>query len=198
MRAGPFRWIETVLFLAGFACLGASLWAVSERVWFQWRYRTWHTESPPAGKEPARTAPLGRIEIPRVGVSAVILDGVEEQTLRLGVGHLPGSAYPGASRGRIVLAAHRDTFFRNLRSVRAGDTVRLLAPGFTAVYLIERTEIVKPWQTEVVRADDDDVLTLLTCFPFNYVGEAPDRFVVHARRLKRDGSAQGVRLLAQP
>ena len=183
MRAHLLRWMEAVLFVAGLACLAASLWAVSERTWFQWRYRALESAPAGAGADSARGGPLGRIEIPRVGVSAVILDGVEGRTLRRGVGHVPGTAYPGGSGGRIALAAHRDTFFRNLRFVRAGDTVRLTVPGLTAVYQVERTEVVKPWQTEVLQPVDDDVLTLLTCFPFTYLGRAPDRFVVQARRV---------------
>ena len=184
MRASLLRWIERVLLGAGFACLAASVWTVSERTWFQKRYSVMDYTAPaPAGAESVRPGPLGRIEIPRVGVSAVILDGVEGRTLRRGVGHVPGTAYPGSSGGRIALAAHRDTFFRNLRLVRAGDTVKLTVPGKTAIYQVERTEVVKPWQTEVLEPVDDDVLTLLTCFPFTYLGKAPERFVVEARRV---------------
>jgi len=183
MRGNLLRRIEVSLFLAGFACLGTALWAVSERTWFQWRYRDMDFAPALAGAKSPRAGPLGRIEIPSVGVNAVILDGVEGKTLRRGVGHLPGTAYPGESGSRVVLAAHRDTFFRGLRHVNVGDTVRLVVPGLIAVYQIERTEVVKPWQTEVLLPADDDVLTLLTCFPFNYVGSAPDRFVVQARRV---------------
>ncbi len=185
MRANPIRRIEIVLFFAGFACLALWLWTVSERAWFQWRYGAIETIRAPAGAVSPRAGPIGRIEIPRVGVSAVILDGVESGTLRRGVGHVPGTSYPDGSGGRIALAAHRDTFFRNLRLVREGDLVRLMVPGLTAVYRIERTEVVKPWRTEVLRPVHEDVLTLLTCFPFTYLGRAPERFVVQARRVGR-------------
>ncbi len=191
MRMDLLRRIETILFVAGFACVAAFLGTVSERVWFQWRYGAIDPAPVPAGTPAPRAGPLGRIEIPRVGVSAVVLDGVDGQTLRRGVGHVPGTAYPGESEGRIALAAHRDTFFRNLRFVKAGDIVRLLAPGATALYKVESTEVVKPWQTDVLQPVDEDVLTMVTCYPFTYVGSAPERFVVQARRMEPGQSTPG-------
>jgi sortase A len=116
----------------------------------------------------------------------VIFEGVEDRTLRRGVGHVPGTAYPGETGERIALAAHRDTFFRNLRFLRAGDTVRLVMPGMTETYRVETTKVVAPWRTEWIQPAAEDVLTLVTCFPFAYVGNAPERFVVQARRTERN------------
>jgi sortase A len=186
MRNRLLHRLEVVLYVAGLACLATLAWSVSERAWFQWRYRAADPMLAPAGAASPRPGPLGRIEIPRAGVSAVIFDGVEDKTLRRGVGHVPGTAYPGETGERIALAAHRDTFFRNLGLLRTGDTVRLVMPGNTKTYRVETAEVVAPWRTEWIQPAAEDVLTLVTCFPFTYVGSAPERFVVQARRIVRN------------
>ncbi|HSB16567.1 MAG TPA: class D sortase [Bryobacteraceae bacterium] len=186
MRDQLLRRLEVVLYVAGLACLATLLWTVSERAWFQWRYRGADSMPAPSGAASPRRGPLGRIEIPRVGVSAVIFDGVEDRTLRRGVGHVPGTAYPGETGERIALAAHRDTFFRNLRLLRTGDMVRLVTHDITETYRVETTKVVAPWRTDWIQPAREDVLTLVTCFPFSYVGNAPERFVVQARRIARN------------
>jgi sortase A len=128
---------------------------------------------------PANGAPMGRIEIPRLGVSAVIRAGSDARTLRLAVGYIPGTALPG-EYGNTGLAAHRDTFFRRLRDIRTDDEVRLVTPEGTFVYTVEGTSIVKPADTWVLKSTTSPVLTLVTCYPFTYVGSAPQRFIVRA------------------
>lgn len=129
---------------------------------------------------PAPGSAIGRIEIPRLGVSAIVRAGSDARTLRLAVGHIPGTALPGET-GNIGLAAHRDTFFRRLGDIRADDSVRLITPEGTFLYRVEGTQVVEPQDTWVLNDTDTPVLTLVTCFPFRYIGSAPQRFIVRAR-----------------
>lgn len=133
----------------------------------------------PAPTSRAQRRLVGRIEIPRLGVSAVILSGVDARTLQLAVGHIPGTALPGQP-GNIGLAGHRDTFFRRLRDVRAGDEVRLVTPDGVFGFTVEDTSIVSPQDTWVLDPTNGSALTLVTCYPFTYLGSAPDRFIVRA------------------
>lgn len=125
---------------------------------------------------------MGRIEIPRIDLYAVVFEGTSEDTLARGVGHLTGSAAPG-ERGNLVLAGHRDTFFRELRGIRKGDNITLRSLDGKFRYRVESTAIVYPDQTEVLQAGNEPSLTLITCFPFRYIGNAPQRFVVRARKV---------------
>jgi sortase A len=129
--------------------------------------------------QPANGAAIGRIEIPRLGVSAVVRAGSDVRTLRLAVGHIPGTAFPG-ERGNVGLAGHRDTFFRKLRNVRPDDIIRIVTPDGTFTYRVERTNVVNPDDVWVLDPTDRAVLTLVTCYPFSYVGSAPQRFIVRA------------------
>ncbi len=128
---------------------------------------------------PAAGSTIGRIEIPRLGISAIVRSGADARTLSLAVGHIPGTALPGET-GNIGLAGHRDTFFRRLRDVRPDDDIRLVTPGGTYTYRIARTHVVWPADVWVLDDTDQSVLTLITCYPFRYVGSAPQRFIVRA------------------
>jgi sortase A len=125
---------------------------------------------------------VGRIDIPKLDLSAVVFEGTSDETLARGVGHLTGSAGPG-ERGNLVLAGHRDTFFRKLRGIRKGDEVTVKGPDGEFQYQVESTAVVKPDQTEVLRPDGGSILTLITCYPFRFIGNAPDRFIVRARKI---------------
>lgn len=125
---------------------------------------------------------LGRIEIPRIGVSAIVREGDDDATLAVAVGRVPGTARPG-ERGNMALAGHRDSFFRGLRHIRVDDVIRLRTPGREYAYRVDTTEIVGPGELRVLAPSADPVLTLVTCYPFGYVGSAPDRFIVRASRL---------------
>lgn len=143
-------------------------------------------EIPEAPRSPTEARPpgalVGRIDIPRVGVSSVILEGVDEHTLDLAVGHLTETAELG--RGNAALAGHRDSFFRGLRDVRPGDLVEVRTPQADFQYRIVWMKVTTPEDVYVLAAQEDDVLTLVTCFPFHYVGPAPQRFVVRAARVE--------------
>jgi len=129
---------------------------------------------------------MGRLEIPRVGISVMILHGTEEATLTLGAGHVPGTPPPGGD-GNLVVAAHRDTFFRRLAGIRAGDRIRILTVGHTYEYVVDSTETVDPDDTRVMESRGRQELTLITCYPFYFVGSAPKRFIVHASPLSGRG-----------
>ena len=123
---------------------------------------------------------VGRLEIARLGVAAVVRAGSDTRTLSLAIGHIPGTAVPG-DNGNVGLAAHRDTFFRRLGEIRPDDEIRMVTPDGTYRYRVERTDIVSPQDVWVLDPTDTPVLTLVTCYPFTYTGAAPERFVVRAR-----------------
>lgn len=127
-------------------------------------------------------APLGRIEIGQIGLTAMILEGDSERTLQRAVGHIRGTSLPG-QHGNIALAGHRDTFFRELRKIRPNHEITLTTLNGSYRYRVEFTKVVAPEETDVLDAVADDILTLVTCYPFNYVGSAPQRFIVRARRI---------------
>ena len=122
---------------------------------------------------------LGRLEIARLGISTMILDGTDAPTLRVGLGHIKGTASPGEP-GNIAIAGHRDTFFRLLSRIRKGDEVVLESVAMDFHYRVSSTEIVTPSDITVLRSRGQNELTLVTCYPFSYVGRAPKRFIVHA------------------
>jgi sortase A len=130
-------------------------------------------------RDPPEGTVLGRIEIPRLHVSAVVRAGSDAKTLRLAVGYIPGTALPGEP-GNIGLAGHRDTFFRGLRNIRTDDEVRLVTPHGTYRYRVQRTNVVDPDDVWVLDPTARPTLTLVTCYPFTYIGSAPQRFIVRA------------------
>lgn len=126
-----------------------------------------------------RTGALGRLEIPRLGISAMVAEGVDARTLRRAVGHIRSTAEPGAP-GNCALAGHRDTFLSKLEGVRVNDVVRIVTIDRTYVYLVRWIEVVQPQQVEVLDSTSTRSLTLVTCYPFTLVGHAPRRFIVRA------------------
>ena len=123
---------------------------------------------------------VGRLEIPRLGLSVMVFQGIEESALLAGAGHVPGTPSPGGD-GNVVVAAHRDTYFRKLSGILAGDRIRVVTVRGTFEYVVDSSETVDPDETRVMESRDRDELTLITCFPFYFVGSAPKRFIVHAR-----------------
>ena len=122
---------------------------------------------------------VGKLDIPRIGISVIVLEGVESRTLRTAAGHVPGTASPGGE-GNAAIAAHRDTFFRNLREIRSGDRIQISTLRGKYAYIVESTEIVGPEATPVLESKGYPELTLITCYPFYFIGPAPKRFIVHA------------------
>jgi sortase A len=126
--------------------------------------------------------PLGRIEIASIGLTAMIEEGTGRQTLQRGVGHIAGTSLLGQS-GNIGLAGHRDTFFRKLRNIHEGDEISLTTLAGAVVYRVDLISIVEPQESEVLRDSGENLLTLVTCYPFSYVGPSPKRFIVRARQV---------------
>ena len=125
---------------------------------------------------------VGRLEIPRLGVSVMVVEGVEDSDLKRAAGHIPGTALPGEP-GNVGIAAHRDTFFRPLRSIHRNDTITVSTLQGAYRYRVVSAKVVAPEDVQVLYPTGRDVLTLVTCFPFDYVGSAPRRFIVRADRL---------------
>jgi sortase A len=128
------------------------------------------------------SSPLGRIEISTVGLSAIIMEGTDRRTLRRAVGHIPGTPLPGQP-GNVALAGHRDTFFRALRNIHEGDEITLETVSGLYRYRVDFTKVVDPDEMQVLDNSDDAILTLVTCYPFSYLGRAPKRFIVRAHKL---------------
>jgi sortase A len=125
---------------------------------------------------------IGRIEIARLGLSAIVVEGTDRITLRRAVGHIAGTALPGRL-GNVGLAAHRDTFFRPLRSIRRNDVITLTTLRGEYRYRVVSTKVVPPSEISVLNPSENEVLTLVTCYPFYFVGPAPTRFIVRAERI---------------
>jgi len=128
-------------------------------------------------------APFGRLEIPRLGVQAMVVEGVIPRDLKLALGHVPGTALPG-QYGNAAIAGHRDTLFRKLGGVRRDDAITLTTLRGVYRYKVEWTRVVEPSSVEVLEGSGGQELTLVTCYPFSYLGPAPLRFIVHARALE--------------
>lgn len=125
---------------------------------------------------------LGEIQVPRLGLDAIVVQGDSPHNLRRAVGHLASSALPG-EKGNVALAGHRDTFFRPLRDIQVGDQISFKTHERTFEYVVQSIEIVGPRDVRVLESSAAHELTLLTCFPFHYVGPAPKRFIIHAREV---------------
>ena len=143
-------------------------------LWSKGRVRAYNESQ----KEQAPLA-IAVLKIPRLGLTVPVLEGTDEFTLNRGVGHVGGTALPG-ERGNVAIAGHRDGFFRVLKDVTAGDRIRLETLWQTVDYTVQETRIVEPEDVQVLESTGTPVLTLLTCYPFYYVGSAPKRFVVRA------------------
>ena len=188
------RWLERLLITIAVVCLGyygyvsaetALYQAVEERELDKILTSVSGPDPPATPRQnahrvkPAKGSTIGRIEIPRLGVSAVVRSGSDARTLRLAVGHIPGTSLPGDS-GNVGLAAHRDTFFRRLRDIRPADEIIVTTPEGRFRYTVDHTRVVKPTDVWVLDPTERPALTLVTCYPFTYVGSAPKRFIVHA------------------
>ena len=127
-----------------------------------------------------RGAVVGELAVPRLHLSVMVFEGDDDGILRIGAGHIPTTPLPRQG-GNVGIAAHRDTYFRPLRLIRRNDAISFKTPTGTLHYTVTKTEIVQPSDIQVLARSNQD-LTLVTCFPFYYVGSAPQRFIVHARK----------------
>jgi LPXTG-site transpeptidase (sortase) family protein len=185
-------WLGGILIATGCGCLAAAGIDVVEGAIFQERAaRALEREllapvsSEESGKEPAvvpaiERGLIGRLEIPRLHLSVIVMEGDDDATLGRAVGHVRGTALPWEP-GNSVMAGHRDTFFRPLKNIRDDDQIRLTTARGTFDYRVTRTEIVEPDDTSALEPSSTRSLTLVTCYPFVYVGSAPQRFVIHAQ-----------------
>lgn len=189
----PLMWAEASLWLVSVGLLVWAGWVWTDARLYQRRAEEVLAGSS-AGTSPAADsgsvarqpvvatgAPVARLRIPRLDVAVVVAEGTSGQVLRRAVGHLAASADPG-SDGNVVLAGHRDSFFRPLEDIHSGDIIHLDSPTGDAVYRVEWTRVVEPSDVEVTADAGYPALTLITCYPFRYVGSAPLRFIVRARR----------------
>jgi sortase A len=125
---------------------------------------------------------IGRMQVERLGVSVVVMEGTSNKTLRRAVGHIAGTALPGRT-GNIGIAGHRDTFFRPLRNIQSNDVITLTTRNGEYRYRVVSTKVVHPDNVAVLNSDGNEVLTLVTCYPFYFLGSAPERFIVRAERV---------------
>jgi sortase A len=125
---------------------------------------------------------MGRIEIPRLGISVIVIEGTSKSILGQAAGHIAGTVSPGQP-GNIGISAHRDTFFRPLRKIRQNDTITLTTFAGEFRYRVVSTRVVSPFDVRVLTSSSEQILTLVTCYPFYFVGPAPNRFIVRAARI---------------
>jgi sortase A len=194
------RWSRIGLFACGVGMLGYCAFVLVDAHVFQEResrnlerrledQRAARRDSPPAKLLSAAEIPsvasglIGRIEIARLDLSVMIVEGDDGKTLRRAAGHVPGTALPG-ERGNVGITAHRDTFFRPLRNIQLDDVITLTTLQGDYRYRVVSTEVVSPEDVTVLDSTGDEILTLVTCYPFYFVGAAPNRFIVRAERVK--------------
>jgi sortase A len=178
-------WTQRILFAGGILMLGYCGFVVLD-TWIFQRQETAALEQfvPEHASLPA-VAPdglIGRMEVVRLGVSVMVVEGTSNKTLRRAVGHIAGTALPGQD-GNVGIAGHRDTFFRPLRNIQADDIITLTTLGGEYRYRVVSTKVVRPENVEVLNSDGNEILTLVTCYPFYFFGSAPDRFIVRAARV---------------
>ena len=191
-RLSPGRYLPIALVVFGLACLawvGVALVRENQFQRSQARALERATQQPPPAAEAPDPRPeagglIGRLEIPRIALDAMVVEGDDEKTLDRAVGHLPDTALPWEA-GNSALAGHRDSFFRPLKDVRIGDEVRLTSPHGTFVYRVTETFVTTPTDVGVLDSRGKAEITLVTCYPFNYVGAAPKRYIVRAEREDR-------------
>jgi LPXTG-site transpeptidase (sortase) family protein len=138
---------------------------------------------------------IGLLEIPRLGFSEIVVHGDDEDTLRVAVGHLPDTPLPW-QQGNSAFAGHRDGRFRPLKDIRIGDRITLATRQGNLHYVLRHTKIVSPDDLSVLAPTDTRTLTLITCYPFSYVGKAPKRFILEAEAI--EVRAAGRRPLLRP
>jgi len=183
-------WLGSALIVGGAAVLGWHFWTLREAAKAQQRSREWISRTTVELRAAPRPEPrglsrgdvIGELEIPRLDISVAIFEGDDAGILKLGAGHIPKTALPPGS-GNIGIAAHRDTYFRPLRLIRVNDLIELKTSAGASRYAVTETKIVRPSDIGVLAKAPGRDLTLVTCYPFYYIGSAPERFIVHARKV---------------
>jgi len=182
------RLVQRVLFVIALSLLAYCSFVLIDTRIFQARESSeldrmlTRTALPLPGRPPVPAKGLlGRLEITRLGISVIVMEGTSAKTLRRAAGHIPGTALPGEP-GNTAISAHRDTFFRPLRNIRANDSIVVTTQAGEFRYRVVSTRIVDPSDLSVIEPDSREALTLITCYPFFFVGNAPRRFIVSAQR----------------
>ncbi len=186
-KRGWLIWVGSALMVGGAAVLGFNWWTMHQADKAQQRAKKWLIGA--AAVHRAAPAPavhrgdvIGELDIPRLRISVMVFEGDDAGILRLGAGHIPGTALSPGS-GNIGIAAHRDTYFRALGAIHAHDIIALKTPAGASRYTVTELRVVRPSDVAVLDRTPGRDLTLVTCYPFFYVGSAPERFIVHARRI---------------
>ena len=160
--------------------------ATDQSLWSPERVKAWRESQSRTAR-----APLALLRIPGIGLEVAVLEGTDDWTLNRAVGHIEDTARPGA-HGNAGIAGHRDGFFRGLKDIRTGDGIELETVSGVERYRVERTWVVDPEDVSVLDPTDVPSITLVTCYPFYFVGSAPQRFIVRAVRtetaLRQKGS----------
>jgi sortase A len=184
-------WLGSALMFCGAAALSLYSFNLWEAIQAQRQAKEWLNAAAltrPAPRRPSvrstvhRGDVLGELSVPRLNMSVLVFEGDDDRILKIGAGHIPGTALP-LGEGNIGIAAHRDTFFRPLRSIHPDDLITLRTPAGTSRFEVTETEIVPPSYVQVLNPAAGRDLTLVTCYPFSYLGHAPKRFIVHAKRI---------------
>ena len=197
-RRMRLQWLQWALFVLGVASLAWCGLVIGEARVFQVQQHAAlermsisapHSETRGTPIASAVVAPgvIGELDIPRLKLSTVVVEGDDGATLEVAVGHLPDTPLPWQT-GNSALAGHRDTCFRALEGVRLGDEIRLATLHGEFRYRVERTLVVEPDDLSVLEPSPKPSLTLITCFPFSYIGNAPHRFIVQARQIETASS----------
>ncbi len=189
---GLLTWLSSALILGGTAVLGWHYWTLYEAARAQRLAKEWLNRTTAAARPMSPPAPhknsvrrgdmIGELSIPRLHMSVMVFEGDDARILKFGAGHIPGTAFPQGS-GNVGIAAHRDTYFRPLQAVQPNDRVALKTKAGTSHYSVTKTEVVSPSDVGVLARVPGRDLTLVTCYPFYYVGNAPQRFIVLARKV---------------
>src|SRR5579863_3926407 len=184
------RWSQRVLFITGILALGYVGFTLLDARLYQASAKRSLENQIRLEKEPHEIQPkssirpgdvLGRLDIPRLGLSVAVLQGTSSRILRLGTGHIEGTPLPGEA-GNSGIAGHRDTFFRELKDIRENDEVQFQTAIGLSRYAVDWVKVVTPDDLSVLAPSTESALTLVTCYPFYFVGPAPRRFVVRARK----------------
>jgi sortase A len=192
------RWLARLMFVAGAACVGWVFVTWEQATFFQLYARSElqrlisDTKPPAAGLFARTPAPLrpdesvvGLLAIPRLSLSVIAVEGDDSHALRIAAGHLSDTPLPWHD-GNATFAGHRDTFFHALSELRVGDDIHITTRHGEFSYHVTRTLIVNPTDLSILQPHDGTALTLITCYPFSYIGDAPQRFVVQAARTEED------------
>jgi sortase A len=186
-QRGLLIWLGSALVVWGAAFLAWYGWSLHEQAAAQRRAKEWLRRTPAISRitpaPPVRRGDvIGELDIPRLRLSVMVFEGDDAGILSQGAGHIPGTPLSAGS-GNIGIAAHRDTYFRPLRLIHANDVIALKTPEGTSRFTVTETEIVQPSAIGVLSRAPGRDLTLVTCYPFFFVGSAPERFIVHARKI---------------